>query len=206
MARLARSGTHLHSIEPLRQMLEQSLPGTSFADLQLPLHCVAASIETAHAHWFSTGPVVPAVLASCAVPGLPPAEVDGEHYFDGGLVDSIPVGHAVSLGADVIYVLHVGRVERPLTVPGLVAFEIARRHRFHEEMAALPDDVQVHVLPSGTDQRPPDLAQLRYRNKTKVGASIERAYAASASYLAELARGQDLAPALAPIPFPHRSK
>jgi len=86
----------------------------------------------------------------------------------------------------------VGRVERPLTVPrrpwevGLVAFEIARRHRFHEEMAALPDDVLVHVLPSGTDQRPSDLAQLRYRNKTKVAVSIERAYAASASYLAAL--------------------
>jgi len=194
VARLARSGTHLHSIEPLRRMLEQSLPGSDFADLQLPFHCVAAGIETAHAHWFSSGPIVPAVLASCAVPGLlPPVEVDGEHYFDGGLVDSVPVGHAVSLGADVIYVLHVGRVERPLAVPrrpwevGLVAFEIARRHRFHEEMAALPNDVQVHVLPSGTDQRPPDLAQLRYRNKTKVGASIERAYAASASYLAELA-------------------
>jgi len=134
------------------------------------------------------------VLASCAVPGLlPPVEVDGEHYFDGGLVDSIPVGRAVSLGAGTIYVLHVGRIERPLTVPrrpwevGLVAFEIARRHRFHEEMASLPDDVQVHVLPSGTDPGPPDLAQLRYRNRTKVGASIERAYTASVSYLAELA-------------------
>jgi NTE family protein len=194
VARLARSGTHLHSIEPLRQMLERSLPGSGFAGLQLPFQCVAASIETAHAHWFSSGPVVPAVLASCAVPGLlPPVEVGGEHYFDGGLVDPIPVGRAVSLGADTIYVLHVGRIERPLSVPrrpwqvGLVAFEIARRHRFHEEMASLPDDVHVHVLPSGTDQRPPDLAQLRYRNKTKVGRSIERAYAASVSYLAGLA-------------------
>jgi NTE family protein len=194
VARLARSGTHLHSIEPLRQMLEQSLPGGDFADLRLPFHCVAASIETANAHWFSAGALVPAVLASCAVPGLlPPVEVGGEHFFDGGLVDSIPVGRAVTLGADVIYVLHVGRIERPLTVPrrpwevGLVAFEIARRHRFHEEMAALPGDVQVHVLPSGGDPRPTDLAQLRYRNKTKVGTSIERAYAASVSYLAELA-------------------
>ena len=194
VARLARSGTHVHSIEPLRQMLEQSLPGTDFADLRLPFHCVAASIETAHAHWFSDGPIVPAVLASCAVPGLlPPVEVDGEHFFDGGLVDSIPVGRAVSLGADTIYVLHVGRIERPLTVPrrpwevGLVAFEIARRHRFHEEMAALPGGVRVHVLPSGEDPRPPDLAQLRYRNKTKVGASIERAYLASVKYLADLA-------------------
>ena len=91
---------------------------------------------------------MPAVLASCAVPGLlPPVEVDGEHYFDGGLVDSIPVGRAVALGASTVYVLHVGRIERPLTVPrrpwevGLVAFEIARRHRFHEEMSALPSSV-----------------------------------------------------------------
>jgi NTE family protein len=70
---------------------------------------------------------------------------------------------------------------------GLVAFEIARRHRFHEEMSALPGDVQVHVLPSGADRRPPDLSQLRYRGKTGVGATMERAYQASAQYLAERA-------------------
>ena len=162
----------------------------------MPFQCVAASIERATAHWFSTGPLADAVLASCAVPGLlPPVEIDGEHFLDGGLVHSIPVGRALALGATEIYVLHVGRIERPLAVPrrpwevGLVAFEIARRHRFHEEMAALPAGVRVHVLPAGTDQRPPDLSQLRYRDKTKVGASIERAYLASASYLAALAGG-----------------
>ena len=193
-ARLARSGSHLHSIEPLRQMLDGRLPGSDFADLELPFHCVAASIEHACARWFSSGPIVPAVLASCAVPGLmPPVAIDGEHYFDGGLVDSIPVGHAIAMGARTIYVLHAGRIERPLTVPrrpwevGLVAFEIARRHRFHEEMLALPGEVRVHVLPAGAERRPPDLSQLRYRDKTKVGASIQRAYAASASYLAGLA-------------------
>jgi len=137
--------------------------------------------------------VVPAVLASCAVPGLlPPVPIGDEHYFDGGLVDSIPVGRAIALGASTVYVLQVGRIESPLSVPrrpwevGLVAFEISRRHRFHEEMSALPDDVEVHVLPAGGGLRAPDLAQLRYRDKTMVEASIERSYAASASYLAAL--------------------
>jgi NTE family protein len=194
VVRLARSGTHLHSIEPLRQVLEHALPGDDFADLKLPFHCVAASIERASARWFSSGPIVPAVLASCAVPGLlPPVEVDGEHFVDGGLVHSIPVGRAVALGARTVYVLHVGRIESPLTVPrrpwevGLVAFEIARRYRFHEEMAALPGHVRVHVLPAGAARSAPDLSQLRYRDSTKVRASIERAYRASASYLAGLA-------------------
>jgi NTE family protein len=86
----------------------------------------------------------------------------------------------------------VGRIESPLAVPtrpwevGLVAFEIARRHRFHEEMAALPGSVRVHVLPTGGDRLPPGMSQFRYRDRAKVGHSIERAYAASASYLAKL--------------------
>jgi NTE family protein len=193
--RLVRSGTHLHSFESLRRVLAGALPGSDFADLKLPFQCVAASIENASARWFGSGPVVPAVMASCAVPGLlPPVEIDGGHYFDGGLVDSIPVGRAVMLGASTVYVLQVGRIESPLAVPrrpwevGLVAFEIARRHRFHEEMSSLPENVRVHVLPTGGDRLPPGLKQFRYRDKARVGLSIERAYAASAGYLAELAR------------------
>jgi NTE family protein len=190
--RLARSGTHLHAIEPLRKLLADKLKVADFADLKVPFHCVAASIENATARWFSSGPLVPAVMASCAVPGLlPPVEIDGTHYFDGGLVDSIPVGRAVALGATCVYVLHVGRIESPLAVPsrpwevGLVAFEIARRHRFHEEMSSLPPGVQVHVLPTGGEQLPPGLRQFRYRGRNQVSSSIERSYAASATYLAE---------------------
>jgi NTE family protein len=195
--RLLRSGTHLHSLEPLRRMLADALGVSDFADLELPFQCVAASIEGASARWFAAGPLVPAVMASCAVPGLlPPVEIDGAHYFDGGLVHSIPVGRAVALGARTVYVLHVGRIESPLSVPkrpwevGLVAFEIARRHRFHEEMATLPDNVRVHVLPAGGDRPPPGLKQFRYRDRAKVRHSIERAYQASASYLASLGRDQ----------------
>ena len=192
--RLVRSGTHLHAIEPLRKTLAETLPVGDFADLQLPFHCVAASIEHATARWFTSGALVPAVMASCAVPGLlPPVEIDGLHYFDGGLVDSIPVGKAVALGARTVYVLQVGRIESPLPVPtrpwevGLVAFEIARRHRFHEEMSAISPGVQVHVLPTGGDQLPPGLGQFRYRGKNKVSSSIDRSYAASAGYLARVA-------------------
>ena len=192
--RLVRSGTHLHSFEALGRLLAEALPGPDFADLKLPFQCVAAGIETASARWFASGPVVPAVMASCAVPGLlPPVEIDGAHYFDGGLVDSIPVGRAVALGATTVYVLQVGRIESPLSVPsrpwevGLVAFEIARRHRFHEEMSSLPVNVRVHVLPTGGERLPSGTAQFRYRDKTRVGLGIERAYAASASYLSGLA-------------------
>jgi NTE family protein len=194
MARLARSGTHLHSNEPLRKLLSELLPVERIEELAVPFQCVAASIERAAAHWFTKGPIVPAVLASTAVPGLlPPVRVGREHFLDGGLVHSIPVGRAVRLGARTIYVLHVGRIERPLQPPrrpwevGMVAFEIARRHRFTEEMGSLPADVTAHVLPAGVERSPraADLSQLRYRDFSRVDERIERAYKASSAYLAE---------------------
>jgi NTE family protein len=188
---LARSGTHLHPNEPLRALLE-GLPVQRIEELVVPFQCVAASIERAAAHWFSAGPIVPAVMASAAVPGLlPPVRVGDEHFFDGGLVHSIPVGRALELGARTLYVLHVGRIERPLQVPtrpwevGLVAFEIARRYRFAEDMAAVPPEVTVHLLPAGADTPPGvDLSQLRYRDTSRVDEHIQRAYEASAAYLA----------------------
>ncbi|SOD97750.1 patatin-like phospholipase family protein [Blastococcus haudaquaticus] len=186
---LARTRTHVHAREPLRDLLAAHLPVRTFAELRVPFQCVAASIERAAEHWFTDGPLIEAVLASSAVPGLlPPVEVDGEHYLDGGLVHSIPVGRAVALGADTVYVLHVGRIDRPLRPPtrpwevATVAFEIARRHRFAADMAGLPPGVTVRVLPAG-DPSPPGAANLRYRDFSGVPARIEQAHLAAGAYL-----------------------
>jgi NTE family protein len=186
---LLRTRTHLHPREPLRDLLVAHLPVQTFAELRVPFQCVAANIEHAAERWFTEGSLVDAMLASCAVPGLlPPVELDGEHYLDGGLVHSIPVGRAVALGADTVYVLHVGRVDRPLRPPtrpwevALVAFEIARRHRFTADLAALPPGVTVHVLPAG-DPTPPGAGNLRYRSFSGVPARIARAHLAAREYL-----------------------
>src|SRR5689334_17791881 len=183
--------THLHSPLPLRRLLTGELgEQSSFADLKVPFRCCAASIERAAEHWFDSGPLVDAVVASSAVPGLlPPMEIDGEHFVDGGIVNSIPISEAVRLGARLIFVLQVGRVERPLAVPrrpwevAQVAFEIARRHRFARDMATLPTGVRVHVLPSGSGEGGDD-SPWAYRDMARVGRRISRAYTASRRYLA----------------------
>jgi NTE family protein len=184
------TSTHLHSPEPLRRLLVRELGAqTSFADLPVAFQCCAASIERAAEHWFTDGPVVPAVLASAAVPGLlPPVRLGGEHFIDGGVVNSIPVGRAAELGATTIYVLQVGRIERSLRPPrrkwdvAQVTFEIARRHRFAREMAALPVGVTAHVLPTGGGT-PRDDSPLAYRDLGAARNRIERAYRASVEYL-----------------------
>lgn len=192
LATIARSGTHLHDNGRLSRLLHEALPVRRFEQLEIPFQCVAASIERASSRWFDQGPVIPAVLASSAVPGLlPPVLIDGEHHLDGGLVHSIPLGRAIALGATEIYVLQVGRIEQPLEAPatpwevGVVAFEIARRHRFVEEMSRIPDGVDVHVLPTGETaaRKPTDPRQLRYRDTAGLGERIAAAHRATVAYL-----------------------
>lgn len=194
---LARTRTHLHGNEGLRRLLSDALPVDSFEALRVPFECVAASIESASERWFTSGPLVDAILASSAVPGiLPPVEIAGEHFIDGGIVNSIPVDRAVAQGARRIYVMHVGRVDRPLEPPrwpwevALVAFEIARRHRFLGQIAAMPEGLEVHVLPTGQRDAPryTDRSQFRYRDTSRVPDHIDRAYEASAAYLDDLER------------------
>jgi NTE family protein len=184
--------THLHSPLPLRRLLSRALP-EKFAELAVPLHLCAAGIERAAEVWFSDGELLPAVMAAAAVPGLlPPEEIDGEHFVDGAIVNSLPVERAVELGATLIYVLHVGRLDRPLSSPqrpwevATTAMEIMRRARFARELAAVPQGVTVHVLPTGDgDER--DDNPWAYRDAAGLRRRVSAAYAACRDYLSSAA-------------------
>jgi NTE family protein len=191
--RAVATGTHIYSPRPLRQRLEEELGDQLIEDLPVRLGVCAASIERAAEHWFTSGPVVPAVLASAAVPGLlPPHRVETEHgvehFLDGGIVNSVPVGRAVDLGATRVFVLQVGRIDRPLTAPrrpwevARVSFEIARRHRFTREMAAIPAGGQhVRLHAGGTSARDDTLRA--HRDFAGVRRRIDASYDASRRYL-----------------------
>jgi NTE family protein len=180
----------LHETAEIRRILEKVHGDRLIEELVIPFQCVAASIERSAEHWFTMGPVVDAVLASSAVPALfPPVEIGGEHFYDGGLVNSVPLARAVELGASVIFVLQVGRVETVLRPPerlheaALISFEIARRHRFATTMEHLPEGIEVHLLPSGNPVAFDDRRQLRWSDTGSTPALIEGAYEASREYL-----------------------
>jgi NTE family protein len=193
-AEVVRRRTSLHGNGALRRMLRERLPAQTFEELAVPFECVAASIEQARECWFSTGDLIEPVLASCALPGVfPPVRIGDEHFFDGGLVNSIPLDRAVQRGADTIWVLHVGRLEEELAPPrflwevGFTAFEISRRHRFHSDLDRVGPGVTVHVLPSGLPQRPAATwSNLRYRDTRRIARRAELAYDATREYLEAL--------------------
>jgi NTE family protein len=194
VAEVIRRRTSLHGNETLRRLLRDRLPVQRFEDLVVPFECVAASIEGAREHWFSTGDLIEPILASCALPGVfPPVSIGDEHFFDGGLVNSIPLERAVARGADTVWVLHVGRLEEELAAPrflwqvAFVAFEISRRHRFHSDLERVGAGVTVHVLPTGMPQRPAATwSNLRYRDTGRIARRAELAYDATREYLEAL--------------------
>ncbi|HLM65699.1 MAG TPA: patatin-like phospholipase family protein, partial [Acidimicrobiales bacterium] len=88
---LARKGEAIHDHDALRRMAEDSLSVQTFDELRLPFQCVATDIMGVHETWFSSGPIVEAILASSALPAIYPAVViDGVRYLDGGIVDDVP--------------------------------------------------------------------------------------------------------------------
>ena len=79
--------------------------------------CCAASIERAAEHWFSSGRLVDAIMASAAVPG-PAAAGRGRTASTTSTAASSTRSRSAGRwrsGADRVFVLQVGRIDRPLT-------------------------------------------------------------------------------------------
>jgi len=189
-----RQRTYLHANDHLRSWLTDRLARRNIEDLATSFQCVASRIEDASEHWFTRGPLVDTLLASSAVPGLlPPVVVNGAHYIDGGVVNSIPLSRALELGATTIFVLHVGHIDDALEVPtrpwdvGVVALEIARRHRFASDLADVPPGASVHVLPTGAPAgRYNDPSKFRYGNLSNANRQITSAFEATTAVLEQL--------------------
>lgn len=73
------------------------------AGLHKAYACVATELYTGREIWLRDGPVIDAVRASIALPGLfTPAQHDGRLLVDGGLVNPVPVSLCRAMGADIV--------------------------------------------------------------------------------------------------------
>lgn len=93
----------------IRRLLEAHLSYREVEGAAVPLHVVATDMLGGAAIRLSSGPVVDAVLASCAIPGaFPPVRI-GEHYLiDGAVASNTPIRVAIELGARRLIVLPTG--------------------------------------------------------------------------------------------------
>lgn len=99
----------LISEENMRALLAVFLPDIDMKDTVIPFAASTVDLVTGKEVILKQGPLIPAVMASCAVPGfLPPVGVDGMVLVDGGVLDPVPVEAAKSAGADIVIAVDVG--------------------------------------------------------------------------------------------------
>lgn len=184
VAQLARKGEAMHSQDRLAELLDDELPTKTFGGLKVPFSCVATDLETADEHWFDNGRLVPALLASAALPAVYPAvNHGGRTFIDGGVLNEVHTAQALAMGATEIYVLHVGHlddrspdVQRPFD-SALRAYWTARRFRMEEDLRRVPDYCTIHRLPAGSSPR------LRFDDFSQAAELSDLSYAASAAFL-----------------------
>jgi NTE family protein len=181
---LARRGQSLHDPARLEQLLDEELPATRFSDLRIPFHCVATDLANAAEHWFDSGPLIPALMASASLPAVfPERDIGGRQLIDGGVLNEIHAHRAVALGATELYVLHVGHlternqpVQRPFDA-AMRAYWTARRYRLHDDLRRIPAHCVVHLLPAG------DTPRLRFDDFSRTTELMAAAYTATSAHL-----------------------
>lgn len=74
------------------KFLEKALPVKTFEELNVPLHVIATDFDNGRFTDFTSGSLVPRVMASCTLPVVfAPLKIDGVRYVDGGLFKNLPV-------------------------------------------------------------------------------------------------------------------
>jgi NTE family protein len=169
----------------LRRLVTRNVLHERLEDLPIPLHVVACDVLSGSEMLLSRGPLVDAVLASAAIPGVLPAiEWDGRLLIDGGVVDNTPISQAIALGARQVYVLPTGG-PCALTAPprGALAMLVHATglmvsQRFTAEVASVAGGVDVVVLPPPCplDVQPMDFGHaetLISRGEAEAGAFLD---------------------------------
>jgi NTE family protein len=145
---------HLISNAGLRALLEKHIRYERLEQAAIPLHVVVTNLKSGRAEVLSAGPVIPALLASSAIPGVfPPVTIGRNEFVDGGVASHTPIAAAIELGATEVYVLPIGYTWLncpPSSALGVALQSLARfvDQRLDAEVATHRASATIHMLPT----------------------------------------------------------
>jgi NTE family protein len=185
---LQRSRNHLFPNTGLASLVADLLgASTMFDDLAIPFSAVTTDVSTAEPYMLDAGLLLPALLASAAIPGIfPPVDHDGRRLCDGGLVANVPLRQALATGARSLVVLdctfpgHLLPAPDSLAETLLYTAMVTMRSQAVFEAPVVGDRIPVVYLPG------PAACRCSPFNFNFTEILIEGAYEATRSFLRNL--------------------
>lgn len=151
---LFRRRDYLVGAHGLRALLERHLPYRQLEEARVPMHVIATELVSGDEVVLSSGPVIDAVLASAAIPGVFPSVIlGGRELVDGGICNNTPISAAVALGADRVLVLPTGFACAIKRVPdnpigkALHSLNLLVARQLVRDIEHYRDSVRLHVVP-----------------------------------------------------------
>lgn len=119
--------------------LKELVGDVQIEDLPVPLTTVATDLTRQREVWFQSGPLLRAIRASIAVPGvITPLRIGDQILVDGGLLNPLPIVPTVSAHADLILAVNAtAQSHQPVTLEELLPpDEAAEEHAREAELEA----------------------------------------------------------------------
>ncbi len=151
IARWTVSRLGLASNHRLADIIERVFDSQRFEDMKIPVAVVATDLASGDPVVFRQGPLVEAIRASCAYPGLfEPVQIGTRNFVDGGLVAPVPTQAARQLGASLVVGVSLGTQDGNRTAPKNIfqvvarAVSAAQKHQLdtwerHADLVIRPD-------------------------------------------------------------------
>lgn len=167
----------LYRADGLSDFLESALPVKRFEQLTIPLVVTATDLTTSEPVYLDSGDLLPALLASTAMPPyLPPVAHQGRRLVDGGFVANVPIGEAVARGAQCILAMlchcagELTQIPRGFLEVQTRALRIALEQKFRHDLDHYQDKARMIVLEPCFDF-PPAMLKIQ-----QVSSLIEQGY------------------------------
>lgn len=92
----------------LLELTRQHVEEDSIESLSKKFGMVATELDTGREIWFQEGPILEALRASIAIPGIfTPVKINGKWMVDGGLSNPVPVSLCRAMGADIVIAVNL---------------------------------------------------------------------------------------------------
>jgi NTE family protein len=140
------TGSGLVAGTKLRRTLDQELDGIDIEGLDQTFAAVATEIGSGREIWLTKGPLVNAIRASYALPGIfRPIQINGRWLMDGAFVNPVPVAVCRALGASFVIAvnLHPGGVSRTALTP----METSAQNATNAELPPMEPPVKKRRIP-----------------------------------------------------------